>query len=125
MGLARGARSLVHFAEDDIVISRHMAPFIREAEARGVFEMYDIVFLDMWVNFSVDLVELYARAVEAALGDVSPDYGRFAVIDLKGLRFLCYRRLEAGKGHCPRRCRANPRSDDADRRLPPPADRTG
>ena len=76
----------VHIAEDDIVLSPYVGPFIRYATARGLFEHFDIVFLDMWVDPSLPLIDLYLRAFSAGGVDKPPDYSRFSIIDLRPLR---------------------------------------
>ena len=84
--LASSARGVIHIAEDDIVLSRHLAPFIRHGISVGLFEDYDVVFLDLWVHPVPDLIKRYFAATETALNHRPLDYARFSVIDLKGTR---------------------------------------
>ena len=86
LDLAKSARCAVHIAVDDIVLSRHFAPFIRHGLGVGLFEDYDVVFLDLWVHPVPDLIKRYFVAVEMALNHRPLDYARFAVIDLKSTR---------------------------------------
>ena len=86
LALARSARGPIHIAEDDIVLSRHLAPFIRHGIGAGLFEDYDVVFLDLWVHPVPDLIKRYFAAAERALNHQPLDYARFSVIDLKGTR---------------------------------------
>lgn len=84
--LAAEAKSLVHIAEDDIVLTPHLSPFMRHVAATGAFGIYDIVFLDMWVDPVPEQVDRYLDAATSAFA--APDLGndRFTLVDLKDLR---------------------------------------
>lgn len=86
LALARSARCAVHITEDDIVLSRHLAPFIRHSLGAGLLEEYDVIFLDLWVHPVPELIKRYFTAVEMALNHEPFDYTRFSIIDLKGTR---------------------------------------
>ena len=84
--LARGARASVHIVEDDVIFSKDTAPFIRHALAEGTFVDYDLVFLDMWIDPVVELVERFIAAAGALSSAPPLDYSRFSLVDLKGIR---------------------------------------
>ena len=85
---ARSWDGITHIIEDDVALSPHVAPFLDFAHSSGLFERFDLVFLDMWVDLNAQIVlDLQRVANKAAVESRSGrDYSRFAVVDLQGFR---------------------------------------
>jgi len=86
LALAAEAGMPVHIAEDDIVLTPHVGPFIHYAASRGLFAGLDIAFLDIWVDPKLALIKVYLDAFSNA-GPLRPlDLARLSVIDLRQIR---------------------------------------
>jgi GR25 family glycosyltransferase involved in LPS biosynthesis len=77
---------LVHIAEDDIVLSPHVAPFLRMLPSQRIFEHFDILFLDMWVDPGPEPLGAFAAAYERAHPGGELDLGRIEIVDMRPLR---------------------------------------
>jgi GR25 family glycosyltransferase involved in LPS biosynthesis len=86
VGLAAEADMPLHIVEDDVVLSAHVEPFMNHALSRGLFETFDILFLDMWIDPSLRLIELYLNALARAAPLTPLDVARLSVVDLKHTR---------------------------------------
>src|SRR6516162_1399565 len=54
---AAGATGCVHILEDDAVLSEHVRPVLESAMAARLFDRYDIIFTDMFVNCHLGLLK--------------------------------------------------------------------
>jgi GR25 family glycosyltransferase involved in LPS biosynthesis len=88
IGAAAAVRRPVHIVEDDIVFSRHVAPFLRYLATSRLFDHFDIIFLDMWVDFTTERFAAYNAAYQrsGAGGGKGFDPARIQVLDLRELR---------------------------------------
>jgi GR25 family glycosyltransferase involved in LPS biosynthesis len=86
--LAKSWGGLTHIIEDDVVLSRHVGPFIDFAATSRLFDAFDVVFLDMWIDLTDRRLLELQRLANVVLVDSrnGPDYRQFAVVDLKGFR---------------------------------------
>jgi len=82
---AKRTGGLVHIIEDDVILTDHVAPFIQWASAQGLFDRFDIVFLDMWVDPLIPVIEKYRNDAGEGLADPA-DFAKYSVVDLKGMR---------------------------------------
>lgn len=62
--LARNHATPIHILEDDSILSSALAPFLRSPRLLELLAMFDIVFLDMWIDPYRPVVELYQSAIE-------------------------------------------------------------
>jgi GR25 family glycosyltransferase involved in LPS biosynthesis len=88
IGAAAAVRRPVHIVEDDIVLSRHVAPFMRYLATSRLFDHFDIIFLDMWVDLNAENFAAYHAAYvrSGAGGGGGFDPARMQVLDLRDLR---------------------------------------
>ena len=88
---ARGRGTPVHILEDDALLSEHVRPVIEDAIAAGLFERFDILFTDTFVNAHLGML----KALKAAFDKLAvppPRPLRLAdlqVIDLARENFAC------------------------------------
>jgi GR25 family glycosyltransferase involved in LPS biosynthesis len=54
---ARGSSGCVHIVEDDAVLSEHVRPVLDSAITANLFDRYDILFTDMFVNCHLGLLK--------------------------------------------------------------------
>ena len=57
---------IVHIAEDDVILSDRLAPFLASPQLQELLARFDIVYLSMWVDPDPGALTVYTRAVEAA-----------------------------------------------------------
>jgi GR25 family glycosyltransferase involved in LPS biosynthesis len=79
----------VHIMEDDVLLSRQLAPMIDFTIAQGVFQYFDIVFTDVYVGFeNISNIRLHKRMYDAFLSNSQSDLFRaFRVLSLDGQVF--------------------------------------
>src|SRR5260221_4124893 len=88
---ASGSAACVHILEDDAILSEHVRPVVESAIAANMFERYDIVFTDMFVNCHLGLLK-FLKSSFAKLETPPPRALRFEdlqVIDLAQQNFSC------------------------------------
>ncbi len=88
---ASGSAACVHILEDDAILSEHVRPVVESAIAANMFERYDIVFTDMFVNCHLGLLK-FLKSSFAKLETPPPRALRFEdlqVIDLAQQSFSC------------------------------------
>src|SRR5215510_12001663 len=88
---ARARNLPVHILEDDALLSRHVQPVIEDAIAGGLFERFDILFLDTFVNCHLGMLKSLKAAFEGirvpATGPLR--LNDLQVIDLAQQTFAC------------------------------------
>jgi GR25 family glycosyltransferase involved in LPS biosynthesis len=85
---AQALHTLVHIAEDDIVLSRYVAPFLRMLPSQRIFEHFDILFLDMWVDPGHQPLGALRTAYDLTRPDPGAEFdlSRIAVVDMRHMR---------------------------------------
>jgi|SRR6185295_14400888 len=88
---ARSRNLPVHILEDDALLSRHVQPVIEDAIAGGVFDRFDILFTDTFVNCHLGML----KSMKAAFDGVQAQKTRalrlndLRVLDLANESFAC------------------------------------
>jgi hypothetical protein len=81
----------LHILEDDALLSEHVRPVIEDAIANGLFERFDILFTDIFVNAHLGML----KGLKAAFDRVAPPLSRplrladLQVLDLARENFAC------------------------------------
>ncbi len=89
--LAQALGLPVHVLEDDALLSEHIAPVIADAIAAGLFENFDILFTDIFVNAHLGML----KGLKAAFDRTAPPLSRplrladLQVLDLARENFAC------------------------------------
>jgi GR25 family glycosyltransferase involved in LPS biosynthesis len=85
----RMAGTHVHIVEDDVLLSRQLAPMIDFTIAQGVFQYFDIIFTDVYVGFeNISNIRLHKRMYDDFLSKSQSDFFRaFRVLSLDGQVF--------------------------------------
>jgi len=87
----RGRGPAIHILEDDALLSEHVRPVIEDAIAAGLFERFDILFTDTFVNAHLGML----KGLKAAFDSVELPPSRplrlsdLQVIDLARENFAC------------------------------------
>jgi GR25 family glycosyltransferase involved in LPS biosynthesis len=88
---ASGRRTCVHILEDDAVLSEHVRPVLESAIAANLFDRYDILFTDMFVNCHIGLLKFFKDTFRKVR--ISPSrplrVEDLQVIDLAQQNFSC------------------------------------
>lgn len=79
--LAEDFGGLVHIIEDDVILTPEATAFARLLPASGVFDQFDIVFLDMWLDAAEKTIRLLQRDHAGAVAR-----NRVAMVDMRNIR---------------------------------------
>lgn len=80
---ARDERRFVHVVEDDILVSRDLAPYLDEAIGAGRLDGFDVLLTDMYVSCDLRLIKMLASKYAEAMETGRP---RFSIMNLGKLR---------------------------------------
>ena len=88
---ARALSLPVHILEDDALLSQHVRPVIEDAIAAGLFENFDILFTDIFVNAHVGMLKGLKAAFDSAALPLSRPLrlADLKVLDLARENFAC------------------------------------
>jgi GR25 family glycosyltransferase involved in LPS biosynthesis len=85
----RAAGKCVHIMEDDVLLSRPLAPMIEFIIAQGVFQYFDIIFTDVYVGFdNISSIQIHKRLYDAFLINSQTNFSHaFKLLSLDGTVF--------------------------------------
>src|SRR5256885_96607 len=81
----------LHILEDDAILSEHVRPVLESANAQNLFDRYDILFTDMFVNCHLGLLKFLKAAFDRV--EMPPprplSVDDLQIIDLAQQNFSC------------------------------------
>ncbi len=81
--LARSADAPIHIIEDDTKLSTHVTRFFSHARESELFEKFDVIFLDMWVQPDLEHIERWEKLYRQALTQSKSIPSSFHVQDMR------------------------------------------
>jgi GR25 family glycosyltransferase involved in LPS biosynthesis len=88
---ARGHGMPIHILEDDAILGEYTEPVLSDAIANGIFERFDILFTDTFVDCNIGLLKMLKGAFDKTAGRLRPPVrlADYQILDLARQNFAC------------------------------------
>jgi GR25 family glycosyltransferase involved in LPS biosynthesis len=86
---ARSRGQFVHILEDDAVLSEHVRPVIEQAIAQNLFDQFDVLFTDTFINLHLGMLKFVKSAFDELPRTRPHMLNDLKVVDLANQSFSC------------------------------------